>query len=74
MDVEKSLESVAFSAKGVVSWIHGIACVDTFCQVKWGDKVGIADFETTNNAMRGGYRPYVAINAIEPNGLHPVGR
>lgn len=71
-------EKLAFECvplqKGVVSWIHGIACVDTFCRVKWGDKVGIADFETTNNAMRGGYRPYVAINAIEPNGLHPVGR
>jgi hypothetical protein len=58
--------------KGVVSWIHGISCVDIFCKVTCGDLVGVADLETTNNAQRGGYRPYLAINAIEKNGLHKV--
>lgn len=59
--------------KGVVSWIHGIACVDTFCKVTCGDMVGMGDLEMTNNAMRGSYRPYTAIHAIEKNGLHAVG-
>ena len=58
--------------KGVVSWMHGISCVDTFCKVTCGHLTGLADFETTNNAMRGGYRPYFAINAIEKNGLHKI--
>ena len=58
--------------KGVVSWIHGIACVDIFCKVTCGDLVGMGDLETTNNAMRGSYRPYLSINAIEANGLHAV--
>lgn len=59
--------------KGVVSWLHGIAAVDTCCKVTCGDKVGMADFEITNNALRGSYRPCVAINGIERNGLHSVG-
>lgn len=58
--------------KGVVSWIHGIAVVDTICKVTCGDLVGICDFEITNNALRGSYRPYLAINAIERNGLHAM--
>jgi hypothetical protein len=58
--------------KGVVSWIHGIACVDIFCKVTCGDMVGVADFETNNNALRGSYRPYLALNAIEKNGLHAM--
>jgi len=58
--------------KGVVSWIHGIACTDIFCKVTCGDLVGLADLETTNNALRGSYRPYLAINAIEKNGLHAL--
>jgi hypothetical protein len=60
--------------KGVVSWIHGIACVDIFCKVTCGALVGFSDFEITNNALRGNYRPYLAINAIEANGLHELRR
>ena len=56
--------------KGVVSWIHGIACVDTMCEVKSGDRVGICDFEITNNHMRGSYQPKVARMAVIENGLH----
>jgi hypothetical protein len=64
------LDLVPFQ-KGVASWIHGICCIDTFCEVRCGSLVGIGDLEMTNNAMRGGYRPYLAINAVEANGLHP---
>ncbi|MCY4426747.1 MAG: hypothetical protein OXC05_06920 [Halieaceae bacterium] len=56
--------------KGAVSWIHGISCVDTMCKITLGDRVGICDFETTNNALRGGHRPLVAVNGIEEDGLH----
>lgn len=56
--------------KGVVSWIHGIACVDTLCSVSVGDEVGICDFETTNNALRGSHRPRLALNAVIENGFN----
>jgi hypothetical protein len=59
-------------AKGVVSWIHGIACVDTPCRMTCGERVGFCDFEMTNNALRGNYRPYFAMQAIEKNGLHKL--
>ena len=58
--------------KGAMSWIHGIACVDTMCEARMGDKVGICDFEITNNALRGSHVPQVAINAILENDIHPV--
>lgn len=58
--------------KGVVTWFHGIGCVDTICRVTCGDKVGIADFEITNNALRGAHQPLLAINAIDTNGLHAL--
>jgi hypothetical protein len=69
-------ESLSFEfqpfQRGVVSWIHGIACVDVFCKVTCGSLTGVGDFEMTNNAMRGSYRPYLAINAIEANGMHAM--
>ncbi|MCY4425443.1 MAG: hypothetical protein OXC05_00220 [Halieaceae bacterium] len=58
--------------KGVVTYIHGYAVVDTMCRMTCGDQVGFCDLETANNAQRGRYRPYTAINAIEKNGLHGV--
>lgn len=59
--------------KGVVSVIHDYATVDTMCKITCGDRVGICDFEIANNAQRGRYRPYTALQAIEKNGLHRVG-
>ena len=61
--------------QGVVSWIHGIACVDTLCEVrlKGSNRRGICDFETTNNALRGKHQPQAAVNAITANGWHSVG-
>lgn len=59
--------------KGIVSWIHGIACVDTICQIELDGVVGICDFETTNNALRGTHQPKMAVNGIVENGLHPLG-
>ena len=56
--------------KGVVSWLHGMACVDILCRVTCGDMIGIGDLEMTNNALRGSQRPRVAVNAFEANGLH----
>jgi len=70
-------ECIRFDAqplqKGVVSWIHGIACVDTLCRIEIGGVPGICDFEVTNNALRGSHQPKLAINGIAENGLHPVG-
>lgn len=56
--------------KGAVSWIHGIACVDTMCRVTLGDRVGMCDFEMTNNALRGSHQPRMAIGGYVENGLH----
>lgn len=58
--------------QGVVSWIHGIACVDTLCEVKLNGMTGICDFEITNNALRGSHQPVVAVNGILDNGFHMV--
>ena len=58
--------------KGMVSWIHGIACVDTLCEIEVDGVPGICDFETTNNALRGSHEPKLAINGIVENGLHPT--
>ncbi|MCY1373842.1 hypothetical protein D9M69_611400 [compost metagenome] len=59
--------------KGIVSWIHGIACVDTICRIEHNGVVGICDFETTNNALRGSHRPMLAINGIVENGMTRLG-
>lgn len=59
--------------KGVVSWIHGIACVDTLCRIEHDGIEGICDFETTNNALRGSQRPGLAINAVLENGMTHLG-
>ncbi|MGQ0622894.1 MAG: DUF7065 domain-containing protein [Panacagrimonas sp.] len=59
-------------ATGTVSWIHGIACVDTLCEIEIGGVRGICDFETTNNALRGTHQPKLAVRGIVENGLHLV--
>ena len=67
MDIEMEMMQ-----KGVVSFIHGYATVDTMCKMTYGDRIGFCDLEIANNAQRGHYRPYTAMNAIEKNGLHKV--
>lgn len=57
-------------AKGAVSWIHGIACVDTICELEFDGVRGICDVESTNNALRGAQPPRLAVNGIVDNGLH----
>jgi hypothetical protein len=68
---QMTFELVPFQ-KGVVSWLHGMACVDILCRVTCGDMVGVGDLEMTNNALRGNSRPRVAVNAFEANGLHSL--
>lgn len=58
--------------KGAVSWIHGISCFDSVCKVTCGELEGICAFEATNNPLRGAYRPYLALNGFEKNGLHEL--
>lgn len=55
--------------KGVVSWIYGIACVDTICEFTYKGEYGMCDFETTNNALRGSYQPKLAVNGVIENGM-----
>ena len=56
--------------KGVVSSMNGMSVCDTMCKMLYEDKVGMCDFEISNNATRGTFRPYVAQNAIIQNGMH----
>ena len=58
--------------KGIASWLHGICCVDTMCKITLGDRVGICNFETTNNALRGQHQPRIAVNAVLQDGLHSL--
>ncbi|MFN9525612.1 MAG: hypothetical protein ACK561_16435 [Pseudomonadaceae bacterium] len=59
--------------KGIVSWLHGIACVDTLCRIEHDGVEGICDFETTNNALRGSQRPGLAVNGVLDNGMTQLG-
>jgi hypothetical protein len=57
----------------VNSWIHGTACIDNWCKVTWGDKIGVGDFESTANIMRGTHRPRVFDGAtIDADGWYPT--
>jgi hypothetical protein len=59
--------------KGAVSWMaQRMAVNDTVCRVTWGDRVGICDFEISNNATAGGTEPICAINGFVRDGLHHV--
>ena len=59
-------------AKGLVSYHHDIACVDTMCRISAGGRVGICDFETTANFQKNNRTPGRMINAVVENGFHPV--
>jgi len=55
-----------------VSYHHGTACADTLCEIRCGDLVGIADFESTHNAQGGKRRPSrLGKSGIIDNGWHP---
>jgi hypothetical protein len=41
--------------KGIVSWIHGIACIDTICRISLGDDEGIWKPPTMPCAVRTGH-------------------
>ena len=57
----------------VNSWIHGTACIDNWCKVTWGDKVGVGDFESSANIMRGTHRPRVFDgDTIDADGWYPA--
>lgn len=57
--------------KGAVSMVADVVSVtDTMSRITWGDKVGICDFEISNNPGRGRHRPRFAINGITEDGLH----
>jgi hypothetical protein len=56
----------------VTSWIHGTLLVDNFCEVHWGDKIGVGDFESNSNMMRGAHRPLkFDAGTVDTNGWHP---
>ena len=57
--------------KGVVSWIaNTVVTTDTMCKLTYGDRVGICDFEISNNATRGNHYPGLAINGVLEDRLH----
>ena len=67
--VEVEFEALAPS---MMSFHHGIACVDTLCRISSGGRVGIADFETTANGQQGRRQPKnLARDGISGNGWYP---
>ena len=60
-------------AKGAVSWMVQTTNVnDTLCKATWAERVGICDFEISNNASAGKGRPVMALNGVIHDGLHEV--
>jgi hypothetical protein len=59
--------------RGAVSWMVDLMAVtDTMCTMQSGDRVGICNFEISNNAARGRFRPRFAVNGVTEDGLHVV--
>ena len=59
-------------APSIMSFHHGIACVDTLCKVSSGGRIGIADFESTANGQQGSRQPRnLSRGGISQNGWHP---
>lgn len=67
--------------KGAVSWMVDLMAVtDTMCTLTIGGsgqsdssdgrRVGICNFEVSNNAGRGRFRPRFAVNGVTEDGLH----
>lgn len=57
--------------KGSVNWAADtMAITDTMCRMVYGDRIGICNFEISNNATRGRHRPTFALNGFTENGLH----
>ncbi len=57
--------------KGVVTWVaETVPTTDIMCKITCNGKVGICDFEISNNATRGRHFPTFAINAFAKDGLH----
>jgi hypothetical protein len=57
-------------APGLLSNHHTLACSDTLCRVRWGEKIGIGDFESTHNAHDGVRRLAVLDGGIVTDGWH----
>ena len=55
----------------VMSWHHGMACMDTLCRVRSGDRIGIGDFESSSNALKGERRPAVLDRGLGADGWYP---
>ena len=58
--------------KGSVSVHHGLSCTDIMCKMIMGERVGICDYEITENSLCGSRAPKVSINAVIENGLHKL--
>jgi hypothetical protein len=58
-------------ARSQLSYHHGVACVDTLCEMRCGDQVGYGDFETTSNIQAGTRRPVRMARGMSGDGLFP---
>jgi hypothetical protein len=65
--VDIGFEAMAPSA---VFFHHHVTAAETLCRVTMDGRVGIADFETTNNAQHGSRQPRALYNGIIENGWH----
>lgn len=66
---EAHLEAVT---RCITFWLNNTLVVDNFCKVRWGNKIGVGNFETNCNIMRGTHRPKVFdAGTIDEMGWHP---
>jgi hypothetical protein len=59
--------------KGAIFWMADqFALNDCLCKLSWGDRIGVGNFEVSNNPLGGSARPVAAINGVIDDGLHAV--
>jgi len=63
-----TFEAVAPSS---LSYFHTIGTVDTLCKVTCGERVGVADFQISNNPQQGDRPPKALAGGITDSGWHP---
>lgn len=59
-------------APSIMLDLHGMACLETMCRIRSGDKLGFGNFETTHNIHQGSRRPKKLSRGYAENGWHPA--
>ena len=58
-------------APSVMSYVHGMAAMDTVCRVSWGERIGMGMFESSSNLQQGSRQPKVLDRGLAADGWYP---